>query len=97
VKTFEVWKRLLRVDTVEKHYDKNIIVRRSLSIYFFNAELGDIQKTKVFLAQKMIDVESAHFRQSFSTVSVMNRHRKPIPLHINQRQLTDQWTKPLAR
>jgi hypothetical protein len=59
-------------DTVEKLYDKNIIVRRSLSIYFFNAELGDIQKMKVFLAQKIIDIEPTHSRQSFSTVSAQS-------------------------
>jgi hypothetical protein len=59
----------LAADTGEKLYDKHIMVRRSLSIYFFNVELGDIQKMKVFLAQKMIDIESTHFRQSFSTVS----------------------------
>jgi hypothetical protein len=68
--------RPLCADTVEKHYDKNIIVRRSLSIYSFNAELGDIQKTKVFLAQKMIDIASTHFRQSFSTVSANKRLSK---------------------
>lgn len=55
--TFESRVRGLKLtDTVEKLYDKNIIVRRSLSIYFFNAELGDIQKMKVFLAQKTINI-----------------------------------------